>query len=120
MALTITEVKNPNSIISEFPVFDRKGRIVDVTFDSSYPTGGEILTARQLGWHVITGVIPLTLASTASGTTALAVSGHPASPAQDSVALRLFESATAGNPMAEIGSGDNVSTFTVRLLVLGN
>jgi hypothetical protein len=42
MGLTVTPVK-------VFVNGDRKEAFYDVTFDSSYPTGGESLTAADLG-----------------------------------------------------------------------
>lgn len=32
---------------------NRRGAVADVTFDNSYPTGGEVLTPKQLGLNVI-------------------------------------------------------------------
>lgn len=46
MAVTISNLKRVN-------LSNLKGTIADVTFDSSYPTGGEALTPAQLGLSVV-------------------------------------------------------------------
>jgi hypothetical protein len=118
MALTLTAVTHPNTTAWEGDFLGLKARVYDVTFDSSYPTTGEDLTADELGWDQIHGIIPLTQATTSTGTTALIVQGV-VNTARDTVALFLYESATAGTPVAEITNGDNVSTFTARMVILG-
>lgn len=44
MAVTVTDIAPPQS------VGQYKEKIVDILFDSSYPTGGETLTAATLGF----------------------------------------------------------------------
>lgn len=46
MALTLSDIKTGVA-------GDLRYRVMDVTFDSSYPTGGESLTAADLGWDSI-------------------------------------------------------------------
>lgn len=55
MAVTITNITTPNSSVTEFPYGIFKARMVDVTFDSTYPTAGEIITAANLGWSQLVG-----------------------------------------------------------------
>lgn len=58
MALTVTPVTQRQSIGNYFE------KIVDVTFDSSYPTGGEALTAATLGFASILSVTADPIAGT--------------------------------------------------------
>ena len=44
MALTLTKISG-----ASFTISNKKLRVYDVTFDSSYPTGGESLTAADVG-----------------------------------------------------------------------
>ena len=55
MAVTITNITTPNSNVTEFPYGPFRARLVDVLFDSTYPTAGEIITAANLGWSTLVG-----------------------------------------------------------------
>lgn len=59
MALTITKIAN-------LSLGNAEGVVVDVDFDSSYPTGGESLTASDLGFQHASD-IKLVLASPDGG-----------------------------------------------------
>lgn len=50
MALTIVP-------LATLKTSDNETQIVNITFDSSYPTGGEALTAAELGLHSILGCV---------------------------------------------------------------
>lgn len=49
MALTITKIAN-----ADYTEANKRVRVRSVTFDSSYPTGGESLTPADVGLRVIT------------------------------------------------------------------
>jgi hypothetical protein len=84
-------------------------KIVDVTFSSSYPALGEVITPAN---YEMTKVLFVAAAASASGL----------QPYFDTTnnTLRLLEtgSATSG-PFLEVGTGSNQSAVTVRLLVVG-
>lgn len=70
MALTLTAVAN-----GAYVVGNKKFRTYDVTFDSSYPTGGESLTPANVGLKKIVQVIgDGTFTATEGGTTGVQVS----------------------------------------------
>jgi len=50
MAITLTRLKEGYNIEGKF-----QSQIVDVTFDSSYPTGGEPVAAKDIGLSIIHG-----------------------------------------------------------------
>lgn len=87
-------------------------RIVDITFDSSYATGGESLAASDVGLQTITEVLP----------------GGGATPPgmicqwdQTNGKLALFRSnASATTVLNQVTSTADMSAFTFRCLVLGH
>lgn len=79
---------------------------VDVTFDSSYPTGGEAFTAASLGLTRIEFVPP---AVNSAGTRLAVWDGDVADPK-----LQLFTAVGT-----EATDGSNQSTITVPLYVIG-
>lgn len=92
--------------------------LIDVTFDSSYPTGGEALDPGLVGFSSIHAVAPLAKAS------GLVVSWDV-----DNEKLMVFRSAAlsltgeaqevAQAALAEVSSAVNLSTLVVRCLVVG-
>lgn len=91
MAVTITNVKTPNSQATYGEMSGLKSVIVDVTFDSSYVTGGEVVTAANLGWTNIIGGIVMSNPAPSGNASALASRIIPNS-AQTQVAIQLFQS----------------------------
>lgn len=88
---------------------NRKFVTATVTFDSSYATGGEAITASSLGldrldfiWAVTQdGYIPSWNGSTTAPK------------------IKLFESLTTANGLQEVASTTNVSTVVVRIFAFG-
>lgn len=107
MALTISRVKQDVQGGSRVIV-------ADVTFDSSYATGGESLTPADLGLkaiHFLTDQV----GKTASGTTAILTR-------YDYVAqklLAIWTGAVVSTALAEVTNTTNLSTFTVRIKAEG-
>jgi len=91
-----------------------KGQIVDITFDSSYAAGGEIVDKAALGFAVIYGVFPVA-ANLASGVYTFGY--NPTTRAL--IAYWGDYSAAADGPHVEVPAGTNLSGVTVRCLVLG-
>jgi hypothetical protein len=121
MALTYTEVGTPNSSRTEFPLGHMKARIVDITFDSSYPTTGEVITAAALGWIQLYGAMPMGLAVNSAGTSAIPVQFEPSADKKQMVAqLYGYDGASAGKANLEVKANTfDASTFTVRAMVFG-
>lgn len=77
MALTVTNGSNPNQVIDEWVVGGRRHRRVTIAFDNSYPTGGEVLNASDVGWSVLESFVPEGPAQNAAGTQAAVVVAKP-------------------------------------------
>lgn len=118
MAVTFANVSTPNTSITEDQLFGLKARIVDVTFDNSYLTTGEVVTAAQLGWDTIQFVWAES-AVNAAGTLAHNVVARP-NAARTQMAIQAYETAaTVDTPHKEVTSAADLSTYTVRLVVFG-
>lgn len=122
MPLTMTNVSNPQASITEFPLGPFKGRIVDLSLvgDTSYLTGGEVLTAAALGWNVIFGAIPVSGGfATSTGALSADTIVKP-NAAQTQLTFQLQETAaTVDTPTKEVSSGQDMSAYSGRYLVLG-
>lgn len=118
MALTVAEVVHPNAASTHvsFPPF--KAKIVDVTFDSSYLTTGEIMTAASQGFTILLGAITLTHPTNTAGTLGMPCVVR-ASATGSQLAFQPLESAGDGDALDEAGSTNNLSTFTGRFMILG-
>ena len=92
-----------------------KAVLVDLTFDSSYPTGGEVLTPSLVGLTTIVHVSSA-YALHSTPTTAVGVVWNPAT----GKLIALYSTANASNvPIAEAGSTDDLSAFTCRCMIYG-
>lgn len=120
MALTVANVSTPNSEIHEGQFLGLRGRIVDITFDSSYLTGGEVLTAATMGWTYLFGAVPLTHPTNTAGTV-MAPAVVKKNTAGSQLTFQLAEGAATAddNPLKEVGSTQDMSTYTGRFVVLG-
>lgn len=113
MGLTITRPAD----LSPTPqkVGQMKAEFVTIAFDSTYPTGGEPVTAAQFGMSKIVAIDTLGPAMTiAGGGTSAFVVGY------DSVnkKLQAFGGAASTVALAEAAAGD-LSTFAVTAIVYG-
>ena len=120
MALTITPVKTnglAKHIIGDFDL-----RVFDVTFDNSYPDGGEPVTKANFGMETAIGFIPAFLA-VKPGTGDQAFTGR-----WDPVAgtLQLFTADVnnaADGPLFELSAAGiaitDASTYVARIVVVG-
>lgn len=118
MALTIANVTTPNGEVHEGSLMGLRARIVDITFDSSYLTGGEVLTTAMLGWDYLFGAVALTHPANSAGTL-----GLPTVVKANSTGTQLtfqpLESAASGDPMGQATSTQDLSAYTGRFIVLG-
>lgn len=88
-------------------------RIVTVTFDSSYATGGEDLTPANVGLAEIAFVDTSPDSASAAG--------YIAQYNYSTKKLQLFveEAVAAGGPLVELANATDVSTVKVRCLIIG-
>lgn len=110
MALTITTVKKD--------VWGTKRvHIADITFDNSYPSGGESLTAADLGFaNTLDAVFCEGLAAKADETLAVGVK-------YDYTASKLvaYETAAAAEgPLAQVDNTESLDTYVVRIMAIGH
>lgn len=117
MALTVTNVPNPNARMTELPFGGFKARIVKLTFDSSYLTTGEVLTAAMLGWNELHGAIPITGVGNADGTLSFTTVVRKSGTA---LTFQLQETAgTVDTPHKELTSTADASAYHGNFLVFG-
>jgi hypothetical protein len=112
MALTISRAPGTHDVqIGGLRVHSR-----NVTFDASYPTGGEPLAPADVGLEAIIQVLGDVAVATA-GTSAVNVAYSYGGSAQT---LRAFETAgTVDLAHKEVTSTADLSTYTARLTFLG-
>lgn len=82
-----------------------------ITFDSSYPTGGEAVTLAQLGVNRLDWLE----VSTVNGN----VPSWDGSTSSPKVKLFWVDTSTDGAPLAEVPSTTDVSSTTVRFHAIG-
>lgn len=105
MTVTVSRVGNIHS------VGDMRAVIADVAFDSSYPTGGESLTAAMLGLSAIEFVI----AEPAAGYT------FEYDHANSKLLARWVDTTVDGAPQAQVADTTNLSAVTgVRIIAFGH
>ena len=89
-------------------------KAVDVTFDSSYPTGGEAVSANDIGMAAITDAI-CNPAVKSDGSNAYVVQWVPSTGK-----LKLYRAADTAVEMEEATDAADLSTYTTRVLFLGH
>lgn len=114
MALTVAKVTG-----ADYVAGNKRVKVRDITFDSSYPTTGESLTASDVGLKTIEQVLPHGLAGNSDGTEpTLAVDvryDHSTSK------LQAFETAgTVDTAHKEVTSTTDLSAFVVRVTFIGS
>jgi hypothetical protein len=111
MALTIAHVDE-----CKFVNGNKRERVVDATFDSSYAVGGESLTAADVGlnkiFHVSGGV-----AQKSDETLAYSVAYDYT--AEKLVAYEGDYDNAGDNPLIQVDDTDNLTGYSVRLRILG-
>lgn len=119
MALTIADVTHPNSQSTEFPLGPFKAVVKTITFDSSYLTTGEVLTAADLGWNQVHGAIAISGVGNADGTLSLTTVVKP-NTARTQLAFQAQETAgTVDTPHKEVSSTQNISAYSGTFLIFG-
>lgn len=114
MGLTIARVSGADTTWG-----NKKVKVRDITFDSSYPTGGESLTAADVGLRKIDQVIPNGTAVDSDGTggTHAVVVVYDYSTAK----LQAFEGGASANAAVfdEKGSTESLANYLVRVTFVG-
>lgn len=107
MALTIADAHPQHPRLSLGRV---AGRAAKITFDSSYPTGGESLTAGELGFSELFFVLPSPRAS-----------GYVVQYDYANGTLKVYveEAVAAGGPLVEVANATDLSALVVDVLVIG-
>lgn len=124
MALTVANVSHPNQNVWEGEFLGQKARVIDVTFDNSYPNAtGEVITAASLGFQQIYGC--LVLQHGYSGTTTdLGVVVLPVvASSKANVALRVLgfdeDGGTNWEGLQEAADTTDLSAYSCRICVIG-
>lgn len=91
MSVTITNITTPNAAQTEFPLGPFRAKMVDVLFDATYPTAGEIITAANLGWSNLIGGIVINDPAP-SGVASMLRTRIVPNTAQSQLKLQLFQS----------------------------
>lgn len=118
MALTVTEIARS--------VFGNKRTVIaEITFDSSYATGGEALVAADFGLSSLDAVMPAGVAAAAAGAAAVAVKFDRTN--NKLQAFRVGAIAASGDAetiaavsLAEVGSTISLATMKVVVLAIGS
>lgn len=100
-----------NSVVFRTTFGNKKVVVVDVTFDSSYPTGGESLTAANLGLTKIQYVAP-----------GVADTNYVTRYDYTNSKLLAYTSdysTDVDGPLIEVANATSLATADVRLLVVG-
>lgn len=121
MAVTVANVSTPNQTYVQGEVLGLKAVLVDITFDSSYVTAGEAVTATQVNLNTIEYVFP-TFVKNAAGTASMLCFGYPSGAGKLSALLQLqrYDGASAGKAnFEEAANAFDASAFTGRFLILG-
>jgi hypothetical protein len=85
--------------------------VTDVTMDASYPTGGEAITAADLGLSGVVAILSAQIKTTAAAGNAVDAVVDFTSPTAGVVKLNAAA--------AEVGNGSNVATLVVRVVAIG-
>lgn len=107
MALTVSVLQQSDESIGAV-------RLVELTFDSSYPVGGYSLSAASVNLRRIRQVNFEGPAVPADGTTAVPVRYN-----YGTGKVHTYESAATGLVLLEKGDTESLAGYTVRAIVIG-
>ena len=88
----------------------QRTRVMQITFDSAYPTGGESFTAAMAGMAQVVGVFLSPLAS-----------GYTVQWNRATAKLQVYEeeATAAGGPLLEVANNTDLQNLVVVALVVG-
>jgi hypothetical protein len=112
MALTVAQT-TPQSA----DVWGRQRvRVVTVTFDASYPTGGESFTPANVGLSAFSVVIPSINAGVAAHAGRVVQFDYT----NNKLMVFVEEAVAAGGPLLEVADTTDLSTLVLRVLCIGS
>lgn len=111
MALTIAKVTG-----ADYVAGNKKVRVRTVTFDSSYPTAGESLTAPDVGLKAIQQFIPHGTFRNADGTAAIEVSYDYT----NSKLIAHWGNAGVASVLPEVTNTTDISAYSGRVTIVGH
>jgi hypothetical protein len=109
MALTVAAVPTANYAVS-----NKRVKVVDITFDSSYLTAGESLTPANVGLKVIQQAMPHGEFRNTDGTLGVGVSYD-----RTNSKLLAYGGSAAAAVRGEIASTTDLSTYSGRMTFIG-
>lgn len=112
MALTVAKI---SGVSTDFVEGNKKVRVRTVTFDSSYATGGEALTASDFGLRVLTEVRPHGAFRTTDATSAVTVSYDHT----NAKLVAYWGNAGSASVLPEVTSTTDLSTYSGRVTAVG-
>lgn len=110
MALSLSLVSGASTVVS-----NKKMKVYDVTFDSSYATAGESLTAADVKLKKIEQLIVHGPAAAAAGTDAV----FPKYDYTNSKLQAFWGNAGTASVAPEVTSTTDLSTYICRITVIG-
>ena len=110
MALTVAKVSGADTVFG-----NKKVKVRDITFDNSYPTDGESLTAADVGLKVIQQAIPHGVAVNTAATSAVTVRYD----FTNSKLLAFETGDVVSTPLDEVGNTESLDTYAVRMTFIG-
>lgn len=120
MGLTVAQVSTPNTQVTEAEFLGFKARLVTITFDSSYLTGGEVLLASDMGWSNVVGAIQVSGVGDTTGVASVGVVVR-ANSAQTQLTFQAQETAAAvDTAFKEVTSAQNLATYSGTFIILGS
>jgi hypothetical protein len=111
MALTVAAVANVKDTVWG----NKRIKTRQVTFDSTYPTGGESLVASDFGLKTIDTVLVAGPARKSDGSNAVIASFD-----HTNKTLMAFWSAASGAAPGQVSNNTDLSTYSVRVVAIGN
>lgn len=98
------------SLLQRLKLTNERMNICTVAFDDSYPTGGEAVTAEQLGLTVVDAVIPLS------------AGGYVSEYDEANEKLLVYygnNDGTADGPLVQVANETDLSELTVKVIAIG-
>jgi hypothetical protein len=111
MALTVAKVSG-----ADYTSGNKKVRVRTITFDSSYPTAGEALSASDLGLKAVQQFIPHGSFRNADGTLGIVVSYDYT----NAKLIAHWGNAGTASGMPEVSSTTDLSAYSGRVTVVGH
>lgn len=110
MALTVAKITGADHVAG-----NKRYKYRTITFDASYPTGGEPLTASDLGLKQIVAIVPMGAFRNTDATLGIEVSYDHT----NSKLVAYWGNAGVASGMPEVTSTTDLSTYSGRIMAIG-